>query len=130
MAWRSVIGIKVQLSRATERRLRLPADKMLWWFEDEAAVLIRGLPDGAVVPDLGGGRACVYATCFPQARERELRPAGFSELRSWITWAQPEYFTPSTRCSCYMRATSSSHVIFGYADWLHTQRSGQFVDTA
>ena len=36
--------------------------KTLWQrFEREADTLIRGLPDGATVLDLGGGRRCVYA---------------------------------------------------------------------
>jgi SAM-dependent methyltransferase len=62
MVLRTVIDINVRLSRATERLLRLPTDKTLWIrFEDEADSLIRGLPDGATVLDLGGGRRCVYA---------------------------------------------------------------------
>lgn len=72
MAWRAVIGINVRLSRATERWLRLSTDKTLWRrFEDEAAALIRGLPDGATVLDLGGGRRCVYASAVqPPGRVR------------------------------------------------------------
>jgi SAM-dependent methyltransferase len=62
MALRAVINANVQWSRATERRLRLPTDKTLWQrFEREAAALIRALPDGSTVLDLGGGRRCVYA---------------------------------------------------------------------
>jgi SAM-dependent methyltransferase len=62
MALRAVINANVQWSRATERRLRLPTDKTLWQrFEREAAGLIKALPDGATVLDLGGGRRCVYA---------------------------------------------------------------------
>jgi SAM-dependent methyltransferase len=59
---RAAIDANVRLSRATERRLRLPTDKTLWSrFEREADALIRGLPDGAIVLDLGGGRRCIYA---------------------------------------------------------------------
>lgn len=62
MALREVIDANVRWSRATEQRLRLPTDKTLWQrFEREADALIRALPDGATVLDLGGGRRCVYA---------------------------------------------------------------------
>ena len=62
MKLREVIDANVRWSQATERRLGLPNDKTLWrQFEAEAAALIRALPDGAVVLDLGGGRRCVYA---------------------------------------------------------------------
>lgn len=62
MAMRAVIDANVRWSQATERRLRLPSDVPLWQrFEREAEALIRGLPDGAVVLDLGGGRRCTYA---------------------------------------------------------------------
>lgn len=59
---RGVIDANVRLSRATERRLRLPADGVIWRrFEAEAERLVCALPDGAVVLDLGGGRSCLYA---------------------------------------------------------------------
>jgi SAM-dependent methyltransferase len=62
MALRGVIDANVRWSRATEQLLRLPTDKTLWQqFEHEADSLIRALPDGATVLDLGGGRRCVYA---------------------------------------------------------------------
>jgi SAM-dependent methyltransferase len=62
MKLREVIDANTRWSEATEQRLGLPSDKPLWQkFEDEAAALIRALPDGAVVLDLGGGRRCVYA---------------------------------------------------------------------
>jgi SAM-dependent methyltransferase len=62
MPLRSVIDTNVHLSRATETHLHLQTDKTLWdQFEREADALIRGLPDGATVLDLGGGRRCVYA---------------------------------------------------------------------
>ncbi len=62
MALRTVIDANVRWSRATERRFRLPTDKTLWQqFEQDADALLRGLPDGATVLDLGGGRRCVYA---------------------------------------------------------------------
>jgi SAM-dependent methyltransferase len=62
MAIRAIIDANVRLSEATERRLRLPTDTALWQrFEGEAEALIRELPDGAAVLDLGGGRRCVYA---------------------------------------------------------------------
>jgi ubiquinone/menaquinone biosynthesis C-methylase UbiE len=63
-----VIDANIRLSRATERRLHLPTDKTLWMqFEKEAAALIRSLPDGAIVLDLGGGRRCVYASAVEPA---------------------------------------------------------------
>jgi SAM-dependent methyltransferase len=62
MALRELINANVRWSRATEERFRLPTDKTLWQrFEREADALIRALPDGATVLDLGGGRRCVYA---------------------------------------------------------------------
>jgi SAM-dependent methyltransferase len=62
LALREVVNANVRWSRATEKRLRLPSDKTLWQrFEREADALIRSLPDGATVLDLGGGRRCVYA---------------------------------------------------------------------
>lgn len=33
-----------------------------------------------------------YDHCWPQALEREFRKAGFAEVETWITWAQPGYF--------------------------------------
>src|SRR6266568_3208172 len=62
MALRELVNANVRWSRATERHYRLPTDKTLWQrFEREADALIRALPDGATVLDLGGGRRCVYA---------------------------------------------------------------------
>jgi ubiquinone/menaquinone biosynthesis C-methylase UbiE len=62
MAMRAVIDANVKLSEATERRLRLPSEDLIWRsFEAEAGTLIRALPDEAVVLDLGGGRICAYA---------------------------------------------------------------------
>src|SRR5436190_10074770 len=70
---RGLIDANVQLSRATERRLRLPTDKTLWQkFERQAAELIRSLPDGATVVDLGGGRRCVYAGAVPLGKAIHL----------------------------------------------------------
>lgn len=72
MVFRSVIDANVRFSRATEKRLRLQTDKTLWaWFEEEANGLIRGLPDGAIALDVGGGRRCVYArSVIPPGRVR------------------------------------------------------------
>lgn len=62
MALREIIDANVRWSRATEERFRLRTDKILWQrFERAADALIRTLPDGATVLDLGGGRRCVYA---------------------------------------------------------------------
>jgi SAM-dependent methyltransferase len=50
-----------RLSRAVGERLALPTDKVLWGsFDAQAQGLLRGLPDGAVVLDLGGGRRFIY----------------------------------------------------------------------
>lgn len=69
MAIRTAIDANVKLSKATERRLRLPSENLIWRsFEAEAGALIRALPDGAVVLDLGGGRSCFYA--------KEVEPPG------------------------------------------------------
>ena len=63
MSLRSLIRVNVRWARATGRRLRLPDENSLWGlFDDEAEKLIRHLPDGAVVLDLGGGRSCRYAS--------------------------------------------------------------------
>ena len=72
MVLRTVVDTNVRWSRATERHLRLATDKVLWGkFEQEGQALIRGLPDGATVLDLGGGRRCVYAQCVqPRGRLR------------------------------------------------------------
>ena len=62
MVLRTVIDANVKWSRVTEQRLRLQTDKTLWRrFEQEADAILRALPDGATVLDLGGGRRCVYA---------------------------------------------------------------------
>lgn len=69
MAIRSAIELNVKFSRATERRLNLPSEEMVWGsFAMEAGAAIRALPDGAVVLDLGGGRNFFYA--------REVDPPG------------------------------------------------------
>jgi SAM-dependent methyltransferase len=69
MAVRTAIDANVKLSKATERRLRLPSEGLIWQsFKAEAAELIRAAPDGGVVLDLGGGRSCIYA--------KEVEPPG------------------------------------------------------
>jgi SAM-dependent methyltransferase len=69
MAIRAAINANVKLSKATERRLRLPSEGLIWQsFRAGAAELIRGTPDGAVILDLGGGRTCIYA--------KEVEPVG------------------------------------------------------
>jgi hypothetical protein len=89
MAWRTVLDVNFRLSQATERRLRLPTDKAVWRrFEEGAATLIHGLPAGATVLDLGGGRRCVCAS----AVQPPGRPKIVAEVRSWVTWEQPGYF--------------------------------------
>jgi hypothetical protein len=181
--------------------LRLPTDKTLWRrFEREAAALIRALPDGDTVLDLGGGRRCVYASaveppgrvrliavdispeelalnedaaekytadvaaglplptsladlilsrallehvgqsitfdplvrlvhavmpwtrdhvgfpiyydsCYPGALEREFLGSGFSEVKTWITWAQPGYFEailPVVSSVCALRMDNAA----------------------
>ena len=72
MTMRAILDANVRWSQATERRLHLPNDGSLWQqFEEEAAALIRALPDGAVVLDLGGGRSCRYASAVePSGRVR------------------------------------------------------------
>lgn len=73
MALRGVVDANVRWSRATEKRFRLQSDKTLWQrFESEADTLIRALPDGATVLDLGGGRRCVYAASVQPAGRLKL----------------------------------------------------------
>jgi ubiquinone/menaquinone biosynthesis C-methylase UbiE len=62
MVIREAIDANVRLSKVTERYLRVPGEGLIWRsFRTEAGALIRALPDGAVVLDLGGGRNCIYA---------------------------------------------------------------------
>jgi ubiquinone/menaquinone biosynthesis C-methylase UbiE len=69
MVIRTAIDANVKLSRATEQRFGLPSDGHFWRaFASREAQLIRALPDGAVVLDLGGGRNCAYA--------KDVEPAG------------------------------------------------------
>jgi SAM-dependent methyltransferase len=73
MVLRTAIDVNVKLSKATERRLRLPSEGLIWHsFKTEAGELIRAAPDGAVVLDLGGGRSCIYA--------KEVEPPGRVKL--------------------------------------------------
>jgi SAM-dependent methyltransferase len=59
---RSAIDVNVKLSKGTESKLNLPTDKTLWeLFDDQADELLRSLPDGAIVLDLGGGRRFIYS---------------------------------------------------------------------
>jgi SAM-dependent methyltransferase len=72
-AVRTFFDMNVSLSRATERRFNLPSDKPLWrYFETEAMALIRTLPAGARVVDLGGGRRSVYAHAVERTRGIQL----------------------------------------------------------
>lgn len=62
MSIHSVMNASISLSKATEQHLKLPSEGLIWQsFKQEAAALIRALPDGAAVLDLGGGRSCIYA---------------------------------------------------------------------
>jgi len=73
MVLRTVVDGNVRWSRATERRLRLRTDKTLWHqFEHDADAIIRELPDGATVLDLGSGRRCVYADSVQPPRRVKL----------------------------------------------------------
>lgn len=73
MVMRAAIDANVKLSRATERRFQLPSDTQFWHaFAEEAAGVIRALPDDAVVVDLGGGRNCAYA--------KDVQPPGRIKL--------------------------------------------------
>jgi SAM-dependent methyltransferase len=61
MVLRSAIDANVRLSRATGRLLKLPSEGQVWRsFEAQAAAAIRGLPDGAVILDVGGGANFFY----------------------------------------------------------------------
>lgn len=72
-AARAFIALNVRLSRALERRFGLASDKPFWVeFEQSAARLVRALPDGATVVDVGGGRRCVYASAVPPGRDVRL----------------------------------------------------------
>jgi ubiquinone/menaquinone biosynthesis C-methylase UbiE len=72
MVIRAAIDSNVRLSRATSRRLGFVAvDPIGSHFKYEAEKLIRALPDGATVLDLGGGRRCDYADAVrPPGRVR------------------------------------------------------------
>jgi SAM-dependent methyltransferase len=57
-----------------QERFHLPTDKTLWgYFGREADALLRALPNGAVVLDLGGGRRFIYAkSVVPKDRLRVI----------------------------------------------------------
>jgi SAM-dependent methyltransferase len=58
---RRLIDANVSASRWLTGFLNLPTDKTLWRsFEGEVQSVMRGLPDGSVIVDVGGGRRCVY----------------------------------------------------------------------
>jgi len=70
---RGVIDANIRLSRATNERFKRPVlgDPLWDHFNLEADRLIRDLPDGATVLDLGGGRRCAYAKAVePPGRVR------------------------------------------------------------
>jgi SAM-dependent methyltransferase len=70
---RALIDANIRLSRATNQRLKRPilGDPLWGQFELEADTLIRDLPDGSTVLDLGGGRHCAYAKAVePPGRVR------------------------------------------------------------
>ena len=73
MVIRALINANISLSRATNQALKRPVlgDPLWGQFEREADELIRKLPDGATVLDLGGGRRCAYAKAVePPGRVR------------------------------------------------------------
>jgi SAM-dependent methyltransferase len=72
MVLRTAIDTNIRLSRATSRRLKIPQGDPVWdRFNLEVDSLIRALPDGATVLDLGGGRRCTYAKAVqPPGRVR------------------------------------------------------------
>ena len=58
---RRLIDANVSASRWLARLLELPTDKALWHsFEGEVQSVMRSLPSGGVIVDVGGGRRCVY----------------------------------------------------------------------
>jgi SAM-dependent methyltransferase len=60
-SFRATVAANMSASRRAQERLRLPDDKPLWGaFGGEADRLLRALPDGATVLDLGGGQRFVY----------------------------------------------------------------------
>ena len=70
---RTVINANIRLSQATNRLLNRPVggDPLWGQFNVEADDLIRSLPDGSTVLDLGGGRNCAYAKAVePPGRVR------------------------------------------------------------
>jgi SAM-dependent methyltransferase len=76
---RRLIDANVSASRWLTGFLKLPTDKTLWRsFEGEVQSEMRGLPDGSVIVDVGGGRRCVY--------HHALRP----ELELIVTDVSPE----------------------------------------
>jgi SAM-dependent methyltransferase len=73
MVLQTFVKANVRWSLATERRFQLPSEEVLAnRFEDEANMLIRALPDGAVALDLGGGRSCLYAPAVEPAGRIKL----------------------------------------------------------
>lgn len=71
---RKVVNANVRMSRAMQDWLHLPTDKTLWvLFDREADALLRTLPDGSVVLDLGGGRRFIYGkSVAPKGRLRVI----------------------------------------------------------
>jgi SAM-dependent methyltransferase len=69
MILRTIIDANIRLSQATNRFLNRPVggDPLWGQFNLEADDLIRALPDGATVLDLGGGKNCAYAKAVEPA---------------------------------------------------------------
>lgn len=73
MVFRAIVNANVKLSQATNHLLKRPVwgDPLWDEFNAEADQLIRKLPDGSTVLDLGGGRRCAYANAVePTGRVR------------------------------------------------------------
>ena len=73
LSLRPFIDVNVRASREVARALRIESDKPLWGaFERAAGAALAGLPEGATVLDLGGGRRCVYAASIPAGHRLRL----------------------------------------------------------
>lgn len=62
-----------RVSKHVERTFAIESDKPLWRrFDADVRTELGGLPDGATVVDVGGGRRCTFASSLPAGRTFHL----------------------------------------------------------